>query len=245
MNYTKSEINTIKSQLISICKKYNCKEDNVVIPEAYIPYIPEKWNGVLVLAESQNLSGTNNNYVDKLKSFNTSLLKINRLYEFEEYLKIEPWDDGTLKIAIEAALGVKADEIAVSNAVLWSQVTDRKTNENPSGTINELSTKIWKEFIDIMQPLKIITVGKIAKIVIRNIAWEKEEKEKWTDRTFSLRSPSKTYLSRISGMFDSDDLLDRFPKVKEVINQNTNWLEKKGLKKNKIFYACHAVSLLK
>lgn len=234
----------LKKKLIQVCTEYILCVDDIVIPEAYIPYIPKNWNRVLVLAESQNLSGTNNAYVEKLKSFE-SKQRLNRLYEFGENLKIEPWDDGTLKITIEAALGVKAEETAVSNAVLWSKVTHKKTNKNPSGTINEQSSKLWKQFIELMQPSKIITVGKIAKIVIRNIPWEKEDNEKWANRTFNLRSPSKTYVSRISGMFESEDLLNRYTEVRTVINQNPHWLEKKGFEKNKIFYACHAVSLLK
>lgn len=231
-----------RKSLVKVCSNHTLNNTiDVVIPEAYIPYVPDNWNRVLVIAESQNLSNSNKAYVDKLKEFN-SQQKFERLYQTNENLKIEPWDDGTLKIAIESALGVKADETAVSNAVLWSQVTDKKTNKNPSGTINELSSKMWKQFIDLMQPTMIITVGKIAKNVIKNIAWEKEEKEQWAKQIFNLRSPSKTYLSRISGMFNSSDLLHRYPEVRRVIEKHPKWLSKKGYENNKIYYACHAVS---
>lgn len=243
MIYTKSEINTIKNELTSICKNYNCNEDNVVIPEAYIPFIPENWNGILVLAESQNLSKYNSSTVLDLKNI-SSQERIERLYQYEGKLRIEPWDDGTLKIAVESALGVKANETAVSNAVLWSQISSKGTNVNPSGNINELSAELWKQFVEIIKPDKIITVGKIAKGVISNIQWENKEEAKWTMQTFNLRSPSKMYLSRMSGMFNSDDLLRRYPEVRKVIEQYPDWLSEKGYEHNKVFYACHAVSII-
>lgn len=50
-------------------------------------------------------------------------------------------------------------------------------------------------------------------------------------------------MSRISGMFNSNDLLERFPEVREIAEKNENWI--KNYRSNKVFYACHAVSLLK
>ncbi|NTJ39282.1 hypothetical protein HQK29_16785 [Vibrio vulnificus] len=53
--------------LISTCKKYILTiKIQLLIGEPYIPYIPNNWNGVLVLAESQNLSAGNNDYVQSL-----------------------------------------------------------------------------------------------------------------------------------------------------------------------------------
>ncbi len=68
-----------REKLIAICQKYVVSESvNVVIKEPYIPYVPKNWNGMIVLAESQNLSSTNEGYVQSLKSKNADK-RINRL----------------------------------------------------------------------------------------------------------------------------------------------------------------------
>jgi hypothetical protein len=49
---------------IRICKQYGpLGTIHAIIAEPYIPFVPEDWNGVLVLAESQNLSKKNASYV--------------------------------------------------------------------------------------------------------------------------------------------------------------------------------------
>ena len=45
---------------------------------------------------------------------------------------VQPWDDGSLKLAVEAALDLRVDETAVSNAVLWSITTEDGENANPT-----------------------------------------------------------------------------------------------------------------
>ena len=58
--------------LLTICEAFQRpKSENVVIEEPYIPYIPDKWNYVLVLAESQNLSSRNSDYVQELLATKT------------------------------------------------------------------------------------------------------------------------------------------------------------------------------
>ena len=49
-------------------------------------------------------------------------------------------------------------------------------------------------------------------------------------------------MSRVSGMFDEADLLIRYPEVNDVINRHPTLLDD-NFRRNKIFYACHAVSL--
>lgn len=222
----------MKDQLIEICKNFKISDqERVVLPEPYIPYIPENWNKVLVLSESQNLSAKK--YVNELLAKDTNG-RINRLYEWDSKVGVLPWDDGTLKLAVEAGFGLKAEETAVSNAVPWSLVSPSGTqNINPTKALIGSSTDLWREMLPVLRPEKIITVGKIAKIAIK--------RTDYNVNCVALRSAARTYLSRISGMFSTEDLLQRFPEVQSIKVKHPEWVEKH--KRNKIFFACHAVSV--
>jgi len=223
--------------LIDICKKY-IRHEGVVIQEAFIPYIPQNWNTnknkVLVLAESQNLSSSNDDYIKKLEAMSPEE-RMQRLGAFSGgNIGIGPWDDGSLKLAVEASLGIKESEVAVSNAVLWSQRGDRNQNKNPDRTLQKDSSALWSELLPILKPVKIICCGKIAEKVI--------QKTNWHGEIVNLRLPSKTAMSRVSGMFNEVDLLKRYPEVNSIIERNPHWLGSE-YRKNKIFFACHAVSI--
>ena len=224
----------MKNALIEICNRYRQNSKTAIVNEPYIPFIPEKWNGVLVLAESQNLSKTNNEYVNRLLSMSV-LDRIQRLYQEPRTLGIQPWDDGSLKFAQKPALGLNSGETAVCNSVLWSQQNKNGANKNPSGQINQQSTIIWTEFLEIIKPKLIITAGKIAQTIILET--------KWKGKQLNLRLPSKMALSRISNMFDEQDLLNKYPDVKDAVTNYSGWI--KTFRQNKIFYACHAVSINK
>ena len=82
-----------------MCKKHVMADSEiVVIREPYIPYIPNNWNRVLVLAESQNLSSSNEGYVQHLNSL-TANERMNRLGFEGDDIGVYPWDDGSLKLA--------------------------------------------------------------------------------------------------------------------------------------------------
>jgi hypothetical protein len=221
--------------LLDICKKHiPPKSENAVISEGYIPYIPDNWNKILVLAESQNLSRQNKKYVDWIQSL-TPIERMNRLNEYKNGIGIQPWDDGSLKLAIESALNEKSENTGVSNASLWSQQRNTGANINPSNILLNLSALIGKEFLAILQPKLIITAGKNAECVIKTSCWSGQH--------IKLRLPAKTALSRVSGMFKVEDLLMRYPEVNRVVIINPSWVNE--YKQNKIFYACHAVSIIK
>jgi hypothetical protein len=225
----------ITSELVDVCKGFVLPNDgSVVIDEPYIPYIPEQWNGILVLAESQNLSLSNSDYVNTLLSMSPEE-RIERLGSSPDYVGVFPWDDGSIKLAVEAALQVHSSQVAVSNAVLWSQRGKNKENTNPDIDLQGLSSEVWSKFLNILQPEKIICCGKIAQNVI--------SKANWNGDVVNLRLPAKTAMSRVSGMFDEADLLKRYPEVRSVLNQNPSLIGE-SFRKNKIYYACHAVSLL-
>jgi len=226
----------ITKNLLSACNNYLPSDPKkVVIKEPYIPFVPGNWNGIIVLAESQNLSSTNEDYVQYLNSLSPSE-RMKRLSLGDDDIGVYPWDDGSLKLAIEAAFEVNASEIAVSNAVLWSQRGDSNQSINPDNDLQELSSKLWAEFLDILKPNLVICSGNIADSVVNDTGWSGSK--------IKVRLPSRTAISRISGMFDERDLLIRYPEVKAIIDLHPEWLNG-GYRTNKIFYACHVVSLFK
>src|SRR5262245_34630412 len=114
---------------ISICQRFVLADGaGVVVPEPYFPLVPESWNGLLVVAEAQNLASET--------AYRSWLLaqapegRFRRLYRGNG-VGIQPWDDGSLKLAIHAALDMRPEETAVSNAVPWSQRQSGGQNENP------------------------------------------------------------------------------------------------------------------
>ena len=231
----------MEQDLLALCEKYKNKvvSNKVVIEEPYLPYIPQSWNCILVLAESQNLSLANENYVKALQGLDSSEDRMKRLghptlMKAGDGIGVSPWDDGSLKLAIEAALGVSEKETAVSNAVLWSQQDPNSgRNATPDEDLRNLSSDLWREMLDILNPKCVICSGKTAYDVIKEAGWSENKIKK-------LRLPSPTAMSRVSGMFEEADLLRRYPEVKKILVDNPEW--GKSFRRNKIFFACHAVS---
>ena len=224
-------------EYISICREFS---DNapaeVIIQEPYLPYIPEKWNGVLVLAEAQNLSKKADQYINKLKN-STSEDRIKRLYLHDDGLGIQPWDDGTLKLALKAMVrDIDIREVAVSNSVPWSCVNEKRNNKNPTSEMTQKANEFWKALFDLWNPdIKLIVVlGNIADQVIKGTT---------RAEVFRLRLPSPNYIQRISGMFSDKDLLARHPEVGEAKEYLEKEYPKIMPKPWQVFYACHAVSL--
>ena len=93
--------------------------------------------------------------------------------------------------------------------------------------------------LPLIRPKSIVTAGSKAKEVIADSLARSRisdiQKKIW-------RFPSLQAMSRISGMFGTGDLLSRFPEVARVAESNLNWIMS-GNKRNKAFFACHAVSL--
>jgi hypothetical protein len=235
------------NKLRLVCEKHILPDSaNAVIKEPYIPFIPDNWNGFLVLAESQNLSVTNLPYVEGLSTLSTHkkilrlnldmFEKLNVLHLEDGAVGVQPWDDGSIKLALESAFSVCASKTAVSNAVLWSQRSNTGANINPEESLQSLSAAIWAKLLTTLKPSLLICCGKLASSVIR--------KTEWNGNIVNLRLPASTAMSRISGMFSIGDLRKRYPEVHNVAASHPEWLEN-GYPLNKIFYACHAVSLYK
>ena len=223
------------TELLQICRKYakTCPPD-VMISEPYLPYVPDAWNRVLVLAEAQQLAGPKSKkYLEWLKGLLPEK-RIMRLPHDSDVVGVGPWDDGSIKLALCAMFPeYSPNETAVSNAVPWSCCTKQESNKNPSSEMIDVAVKFWRELLEAWHPKLdvVITVGKIAKQVI--------EKADEQVKVIALRSASRQCMNRAQGLFDKDDLLERYPEVRHAI-------EVLGLhpdqKPGQIFFACHAVS---
>ena len=210
----------------------------IVVPEPYVPFIPERWNRVLVLAEAQNLSATHKKYRDKLLAM-TPETRIRRLTtRTERKLGIRPWDDGLLKIAVEVMLGCRAEETAVGNGVFWSLIDRKDRNVNPTPAMVEHSAKLWGELLHQLRPEFVITAGAIARSVIAKLPEAVPSMQ-----VLSVQLPSPRALSTLSGLFDGTDLLRHYPEVAAVQARQPSWFNVKNKVSNsRLVYACHAAS---
>ncbi len=228
----------LKEALINVCKSHCYQNaENVIVPEPYLPYVPENWNGIFILAESQSSAAPQ--YWKRVKE-ESALERMQRLEKNPKRLGIGPWDDGTIKLALQAIfegadLGLKLEEVAVSNAVPWTRKSDdNRKNLRPDGQMQDKAAEFWKEFFHAWQPeiKALVVLGKFAEGVMRKA----EILEKY--RVLNLRLPSPNVIDRVRGMFSCDDLEIRFQEVKKA-------RECLGVSKDEreIFFACHAVSL--
>jgi len=224
-------------ELSEICRRHTLpRSHDVVVPQPYVPFIPKSWNGVLVLAEAQNLSKGSPD-VEWLKSA-TADERIFRLGR-DGRIAIQPWEDGSLKLAVEAAFGIRAALTAVSNAVPWSLVDDKGNNKNPTPELIKRSKGLWSELLHAMKPEHIVTAGAIARRVISGAL----EKCNYSPLCTAWPLPSPRLFSPISQTIDEVELMRRFPEVMKAMGQNPEWV--KTRRANKIMFACLAVAAAK
>ena len=225
--------------LIDICRRYILShEHGVIIPEPYVPFVPPRWNGILVLGEAQNLATDRTGYREWIEGCDREK-RFRRLPRDHERIGVKHWDDGSLPVALSAALIAAPNQTSVSNAVLWSQSTAQGRNANPSEALLEKSAEIWSEMLLIIRPKTVVAAGSKAKAVITK-AMERARINNVPTKFWRLPSPQT--MSRISGMFSTTDLLSRYPEVARIAESNPHWFED-GNRPNKIFFACHAVSI--
>jgi hypothetical protein len=232
-----------KEVLLKVCKNHCYRNaENVIVPEPYWPYVPENWNGILVLAESQ--SSVCPEYWEWVKKEPTEerMQRLGKNPKEPKEIGIGPWDDRTIKLALQAIFEganpkLKLEEVAVSNAVPWTRKGTGK-NLNPDEQMQAKAAEFWKAIFDVWQPdiKALVILGNIAKRVMASagVLSDSKYKEKW----LKLRLPSPNAINRVSGMFCCDDLEIRFSEVKKA-------RECLGMGQNprQIFFACHAVSL--
>jgi len=231
----------LNNSIINCIKEFIAKHDEqlvsqcVIVKTPYIPFIPKNWNGTLVLAEAQNLSKRYEKYANEL---NASTLE-EQIYRLKnkDNLGVLPWDDNSLKIAVEVGLKQDHTEVAVSNACFWSQRNEDGNNVNPSKILQELSGKLWQELFELLKPKVVVTTGKIAKIIINS--------SEYSGKSYNLCHPSSNYLSRFSGLIEESDILERFTEISAIDQKFPSWMAKGEYRQNKLFYAMHALRKLK
>jgi hypothetical protein len=224
------------ASFIQICKKHNLPNRfRAVIPEPYAPLIPKNWNGILVLAEAQNLSKRSNDYRNRLRALSKKDRYL-RLYLdiLPDGIGIQPWDNGALKLAALAMYPKESlERFAVSNAVPWSVVKGNDSNKNPTDSIEKHAKDFWLEILSLLKPERIICAGRVASRVIGNHS-----------SATMLRLPAPHFINGLSDLFDHRDLLNRYPEVSRALSRLPGARSMKDLS-GKILYACHAVSKCK
>lgn len=241
--------------LLEVCKKYTSEApENVLFNEPYLPYVPEDWNGILVLAESQMIRNEKDKYAQWLQELKSKpeyvMTRLGRKEPRPPYedgpdkIGVGPWDDGTIKLALQAIfigakLKLRLEDVAVSNAVVWTRKGNGK-NLNPDKQMEAKAAEFWKQVFDIWNPdiKALILLGNVAKRVMTNARIT----EKYSNNLLKLRLPSPNAINRVSGMFGCDDLKKRFPEVQQALDA-LKMSEDVEQYKMKVFFACHAVSL--
>jgi hypothetical protein len=196
----------MKKQLIDICKseKYLITGDHIVVSEPYIPYIPENWNGVLVLFEAQNLSGSNKG----IEAYRNAVKgdPYNRLGKRDfkkEGIGITPWDEGWMDLPLKACYPKhEIEDYAVGNAVLWSLAKNGK-NISPTKELKESSNNIWEQMLKVSLPDKIIAVGSVAQEII--------SKTEFKDKMIEVYFPYGRYASFVNKHFKYVGELNKYP----------------------------------
>jgi len=243
-------INDYKSKLQELCLGLPLKDteisenslDLVLDKYPYAPYIPEDWNGYLVVAEAQQLnrnSQGNSVYVDGLLlgTVEELIFRLNNQKFNTGKVGITPWDDGHIKLAMLSCFPeINLDQVAVANAVPWFL---NKTNTKQDKFLKKRSIEYWSEILDLLNgKLKcVIRTGEYARAILDYY----KLKNKNIEKIFSLRSASQ--LERVSYVFDTDDLLNRYKEVENALSTERFSYDKK-IKAGLVFYAAHAVSTI-
>jgi hypothetical protein len=226
----------MSTRLMKVCRRHILGSNSLAaVLEPYIPFIPKRWNGTLILAEAQNLSDKSSSYLMWLKAASpkTRMQRLGR----NGSVGVGPWDNGSLKLAVESALQLHAVECAISNGTPWSLVSANGNNQNPSKELIDRSVVFWTEMLPVLRPAHIITVGSKAREIVSAALKGSQLKPK---RTMWVL-PSPRLLSPLAKMVHEADLLQRFPEVEQVIGRHPEWIQGSN-RKNKILFACLAVS---
>ncbi|HAM35654.1 MAG TPA: hypothetical protein DEB40_01380 [Elusimicrobia bacterium] len=227
------ESSELRQKLIAACSspEFVLPPGEVVIQEPYIPHLPKVWkNGTLVLAESQNLGVGNEDYVQELRAM-TPVQRFLRLQDAHR-VRVQPWDDGTLKLAVAAVWGSpEVDRVAVSNAVPWSQRGPDGSLKSPSWRLQEKARGFWRGLLDILRPARIVTTGAISYGVMSG--FNEFDVLRWP-------SASSRALAPLAGAYDEGKLLSRFPEVAEAIGRHPEWVSKS--RKHKVLFCSLAMT---
>jgi hypothetical protein len=219
-------------EVLAVCRAWRDRSPaQAIVPEPYVPYVPRGWNGILVLAEAQQLARA-----DTYRQWLEGIAPDQRMVRLGQRqageVGVGPWDDGIIKLAVKAVLpDVDLGAVGVGNAVPWSRRSPQGTNLNPSDEMVQAAIGFWKDLLAAWQPTIRLTflLGKVADTV---------GKAAGLPNRVCLRLPSPNNINRICGMFGQADLLARYPEVQRAADS----LGSKPTLSD-VFFACHAVSL--
>lgn len=216
-----------------ICERHILPESlGAVFAETYYPHLPEKWNGILVLAEAQNLADSKSAYVRYLAALSPDD-RIRRL-NLGDGQGVMPWRDGSLPLGLAALLPDEPMEAyAVSNAVPWSLQEAPGRNANPNKALIEKARLFWTEIFPELKPQLVVASGAIARDVVATT---------FDGPVLHIRLPSPNAMARVASLFDPDDLLRRYPEVAQALDR-LPWIKELSYLHNKIFFACHVLSV--
>lgn len=208
---------------------------SVTVPEPYIPHVPDGWTGTLVLAEAQNHSRIAGDYVTRLLALapRDRILRLG----FLEDLGVHPWDDGHLKLAVNAVFDLLPEEVAVSNAVLWSCLSASGANASPPPPLVTLSARLWATMLTVLRPTRIVTAGRVAERVVRNA--RRLAPLKFHHVVWPL--PSPRVLKPVAGFLYAEDLMAHYPVVATAWGSHREWVVPSA-QATAVFYACLATS---
>jgi hypothetical protein len=246
------ELEPLLSSLLGVCADFTArmeresenllskredKDVELVFREPYVPYLPGKSPRVLVLAESQNLSGKmHRRFVQKLKNESPDgkfLRLANRLGQEGDAIGVQPWDNGILKVAVQAARGLDPATVAVSNAVPWSWVRGEANARPFHSKVKRMAADFWTAVFEQWKPDCIICAGAVARDVMRKARPASAKVVEWALPSPRMRSTAK--------MFKSEDLMRRFG-IAERVAPMLESLKSPADHDLAAFYACHAVS---
>ena len=252
-----SDLQPLLADLLAVCRVHALGSSIGVAPkyerafdEPYVPWMASNAPTVLVLAESQNLSTTPKNarYVKRIQGLGDGR-PLRLLHgDGEGGIGIEPWDNGTLKLAGRVILDEgSTDTLAVSNAVPWSwRVRSTGANARPfSSKVKKAAGAFWKDIFDQWPSLRhVVAAGSVARDVMKEAEWPKA-------RTSLLVLPSPRW-DGAAGMFAVDHLLHAFPKARAVMASDlaedaialagADEKARERVRRRLTFYACHAAS---
>ncbi len=213
----------------------------------YAPYIPRKWNRILVLGESQLINAKNRgdkDYREKLLDAcdDDCIFRLGKKeitgQKPDEFIGVVPWDNGFLKLAMLSCFPeFKANQFGISNMVPWELTKD---NTRINTFLEYKSISFWKNILPVLKPKYIICSGEIAKETILLM----DNWKSFDCKVFNLLPVNS--LTRVSKLFNITDLLSRFPEVKKAIECNPKLFPHKEIALEQIIvYATHAVSTIK
>ena len=207
-------------KLLAICREFTKKApDGVVFQEPFVPYIPDAWNGVLVLAVAQNLSTAGQVVVREYSTYlknRTPTGRYWRLYPDKnqgsplvraqpDAFGIGPWDRKETQVVV-SCLGYDPRHTAVSNGVPWSCRTASGCDSAPTPDMRDAAFEFWCEVFKVWRPARVITFGRIPEAIVQRAGL--------ADRCLYVPFPAGGALGRCLKSLDVQQTLKAYPVIR-------------------------------